>query len=110
MLVCGQLNQAFISDCLLASNECTNFLYCRAVARLFIWVGSFSGPFGVHTQNANHAEAKGVWGHAPPGNVLKLYTKRLNLVAFQSIKIKNFIVSCRPAVWMISRKISPLLL
>ena len=37
-----------------------------------------------------HAETRGVWGHAPPGNILKIDTKRLNLVAFQSIKITIF--------------------
>ena len=40
--------------------------------------------YGVRIQ---HAETRGVWGHSPPGNFLKIDAKRLNLVAFQEIKI-----------------------
>ena len=45
-----------------------------------------SAPGGDHSIS----ETRGVWGHAPPpppsppGNFLKIDTKRLNLVAFQS--------------------------
>ena len=44
----------------------------------------------------------GVWGHAPPGNFLKIDTKRLNLVAFQSIKITIFKTSYLDDIWEIS--------
>ena len=47
------------------------------------------------SHHEKHAEASGVWGHPPPppGNVLKIDTKKLNLVAFQSIKITQFLGS-----------------
>ena len=57
----------------------------------------------MHTQHAKHAETRGVWGACPPGNVLKIDTKRLNLVAFQSIKITIFLgklkTSCMDDIW-----------
>ena len=47
-------------------------------------------------------ETRGVWGHTP-GNFLKIDTKRLNLMAFQSIKITNFLgklkTSCMDDIW-----------
>ena len=56
--------------------------------------------YDVRTQHAKHAETRGVWGHAPPGIFLKIYTKRLNLVEFQSIKITSKLkTSCMDDIW-----------
>ena len=67
-------------------------------SQTFIWVDSFRRKVDLFISHVSayimmwyveHAETRGVWGHAPPGKVLKTGTKRLNLVAFQSIKITN---------------------
>ena len=67
-----------------------------------IWVGSFRRKVDLFIRHdadyikmceaAKHAETRGLWGHAlpPQGNILKIDTKRLNLMAFQSIKITIF--------------------
>ena len=44
---------------------------------------------GTETGCAKHTQSRGVWV-PPPENFLKTDTKRLNLVAFQSIKITFF--------------------
>ena len=36
-----------------------------------------------HNEHAKHANARGVWGHAPPGKFEKLDTQILNLVGFE---------------------------
>ena len=36
-----------------------------------------------HNEHAKHANARGVWGHAPPGKFEKLVTQILNLVGFE---------------------------
>ena len=36
-----------------------------------------------HNEHAKHANARGVWGHAPPGKFEKLDTQTLNLVDFE---------------------------
>ena len=58
---------------------------------------------GTETGCAKHTQSRGVWGHAPPENFLKTDTKRLNLVAFQSIKITIFLgklkTSCMNDIW-----------
>ena len=37
------------------------------------------------TEHAKHGAARGVWGHAPPGNFEKLALPRLHLVHFLTI-------------------------
>ena len=58
---------------------------------------------GTETGCAKHTQSREVWGHAPPENFLKTDTKRLNLVAFQSIKITIFLgklkTSCMNDIW-----------
>ena len=55
---------------------------------------------GTETGCAKHTQSRGVWGHAPPEIFLKIDAKRLNLVAFQSIKmIGKLKTSCMDDIW-----------
>ena len=42
-----------------------------------------NGIYCVHNEHTKHANARGVWRHAPPGKFEKLDTQILNLVGFE---------------------------
>ena len=47
------------------------------------WLMAMVLYYAQHNEHAKHANARAVWGHAPPGKFEKLDTQTLNLVGFE---------------------------